>query len=240
MYEYILKRKSVRNYDMNPLDVNTINDIQKYIDNITPYDNSIETQTYILNDEKEISGFFKIKAPHYVAITSEKKENYLINSGYILEQLVIYLTSIGIGTCWLGGSKPITEIIKNNQLEYVVMIALGKPNETLYRKDISEFKRKNIDDISNLSVSNNIIEAVKLAPSASNQQAWYFEFNENEISVYCKKVIILMDRMSKIDIGIALSHIHIAAQNQGKIVEFLKEKNKDKHGYEYMITCKLV
>lgn len=240
MYEYILKRKSIRNFDMSELDYDTINDIERYIENIIPYDASIKTQTYIFNDEKQIAGFFKIKAPHYIAITSEKKENYLLNAGYILEQLVIYLTSIGIGTCWLGGSKPIQGILKENSLDYVVMIALGKSNELLYRKDISEFKRKNIAEISNLSDTNSIMEAIRLAPSASNQQAWYFEMNENEISVYCKKVIVLMDRMSKIDIGIALAHIYISTQAQGKDIQLLKEDNKVKHGYEYIITCILV
>jgi len=240
MYKYILKRKSIRNFDMNPLDINIINDIERYIETIKPYDSSIKTKTVILNDEKQIAGIFKIKAPHYIAITSEKKEDYLFNAGYILEQLVIYLTSIGIGTCWLGGSKPTVDILENESLNYVVMIAVGKSNETLYRENISEFKRKNVAEISNLSDTNHLMEAVRLAPSASNQQAWYFEMKENEISVYCKKVIILMERMSKIDIGIALAHIYIAAQDQGKNIELLKTNDKIKHGYEYIVTCKLV
>jgi len=240
MYEYILKRKSIRKYDMVSLDTDTINDIEKYIETIKPYDSSIKTQTYILNDEKQIAGLFKIKAPHYISITSEKKDNYLINAGYILEQLVMYLTEKGIGTCWLGAAKPTAVISKDNTFDYVVMIALGKSNESIYRKDVSQLKRKDISEISNLTVTNSIMEAVRLAPSASNQQAWYFEMKENEISVYCKNVIILMDRMAKIDIGIALAHIYIEAQYQGKNVELMKEHNKAKDGYEYIVTCKLV
>ena len=240
MQEYIVKRKSIRKFDMNSLETDTINDINKYIETIQPYDSSIKTQTYILNDEKLISGFFKIKAPHYIAITSEKKDDYLVNAGYILEQLVIYLTSIKIGTCWLGGAKPNMEISKEDDLGYVVMIAIGKTNEPIYRKDASEFKRKDISEISNLRETNSIMEAARLAPSASNQQAWYFDIKENEIYVYCKKVMKLMEKMANIDIGIALAHIYIAANDQGKSVKLIKEKNKIIQGYEYIVTCRIV
>jgi nitroreductase len=239
MQEYIVKRKSIRKFDMKLLDAETINDINKYIENIESLDSSIKTKTYILNDERLVSGFFKVKAPQYIAITSEKKEGYLINAGYILEQLVIYLTSKGIGTCWLGGVKPNAEI-SSEDLGYVVMIAIGKPNEPLYRKDASEFKRKDISEISNLREATSIMEAVRLAPSASNQQAWYFDIKENEIYVYCKKVMKLMEKMANIDIGIALAHIHIVAQDQGKKVEMLKEEDKLIQGYEYIVTCKIV
>jgi nitroreductase len=241
MYEYILKRKSVRSYDMGPLDSETINDIEKYIETIQPYNSLIKTQTFLLHGEKKISGLFKCKAPHYVAITSERKGDYLINAGYILEQLVIYLTSKGIGTCFLGGAKPTTEFLKDNPLKFVVMIALGKSNESIYREDISEFKRKAITEISNLTKINSIMEAARLAPSGYNQQPWYFLISKNKISVYYKRVITFMDRMTKIDIGIALAHIYIAATDQGKKIELsIKTENKVMRGYEYVITCRLV
>jgi nitroreductase len=240
LYQSIFKRKSIRNYDIAKLDSSTIKDIEEYLNCIKPYDSKIKIKSYIFDDEKQISGFFKIKAPHYIAITSEKKEDYLINVGYILEQLVMYLTTKEIGTCWLGGSKPNPEILKGNSLDYVVMLAFGKAKEPLYRENVSEFKRKSISEISNLNETNNVIEAVRLAPSASNQQAWYFEYDQDEISVYCKKVMHLMDRMSKIDIGIALAHIYIAAKNEGKNIGFMKKENNIKSGYEYIITCRLV
>lgn len=240
MYQAILKRKSIRNYDMNPLDDDTIKNIEEYIQTIKSYNSEIKTKINIVNDEKQVAGMFKVKAPHYVVITSEKKEDYLINVGYVLEQIVIYLTSKGLGTCYLGSTKPTKEILENNSLDFIVMLAIGKPNELLYRENVSQFKRKSISEISNLTETNNIMEAVRLSPSAVNQQAWYFEVSENEIAVYRKEVLIMMERMSKIDIGIALSHIYIAAEDQSKSVELVKEKNKDKRGYEYIITCKII
>jgi len=49
-----------------------------------------------------------------------------------------------------------------------------------------------------------------------------------------------MEKMSKIDIGISLAHLSIAAQNQNQTVDFVKEPNMSKPGYEYIVTCKLV
>lgn len=74
IYETIFKRKSIRKYDMKSLDLDILKDIERYLENIKPYDLDIKTKTYILNDEKEIEGMFKVKAPHYIAITSEKKK----------------------------------------------------------------------------------------------------------------------------------------------------------------------
>ncbi len=240
MYEAILKRKSIRNYDMNPIDLETIKEIEEYIKTIQTFNTDIKTNIYVLTDDKKVSGLFKVKAPHYVVIDSEKKEDYLVNVGYILEQLVIYLTTKGIGTCWLGSTKPVVKNDKNSSLNFVSMIAFGTPNETMYRESTNEFKRKDITQISNLFEEDSIMEAVRLAPSAVNRQSWFFEVFENEISVYRQIVAVLTEKMTKVDIGIAIAHIVISAQNEGKTVEFIKKENKMKKGYDYVITCKIV
>ena len=69
MYEDIFKRKSIRDYDMSPLDSETISNIDQYIETIKPFNSEIKTQTYIISDEKQVAGMFKVKAPHYIAIT---------------------------------------------------------------------------------------------------------------------------------------------------------------------------
>lgn len=240
LYQTIFKRKSIRNFDMNTLDESVIKDIEEYIKTIKPYKEDIKVETYILNDEKQIAGMFKVKAPHYIAITSEVKNDYLVNVGYILEQLVLYLTSKEIGTCWLGGSKPIEKLDEANPLDFVVMVAFGKAKEPLYRENISEFKRKDITEISNLTKSDDIMEAVRLSPSAVNKQSWYFDVNENSIEVYQKQVMKLTEKMTKIDMGIAISHLYIAAMSKGKNLQYIKEENKQKKGYEYIVTCKII
>ncbi len=39
-------------------------------------------------------------------ISSENTEGYLMNIGFIFQQMDLYLSSIGLGSCWLGMAKP--------------------------------------------------------------------------------------------------------------------------------------
>ena len=43
-------------------------------------------------------------ASMYVGVTIPKEEYALEALGYEFEQLVLYATSLGLGTCWLGGT----------------------------------------------------------------------------------------------------------------------------------------
>ena len=49
---------------------------------------------------------FKRDAEYCILIYSEEKDNYLMNAGYIGEQLDLYLTEHHIGSLWFGIGKP--------------------------------------------------------------------------------------------------------------------------------------
>ncbi|WP_371723380.1 nitroreductase family protein [Isachenkonia alkalipeptolytica] len=83
-----------------------------------------------------------MNAPHYIAIYSEEKEGYLLNAGYILQQLDLYLSKEGIGTLWLGLGKPQESLKAKNGLLYVITLAVGKAKKKLQRKSSAECKRK--------------------------------------------------------------------------------------------------
>lgn len=44
-----------------------------------------------------------IWAPHYVVLSSQETEGYLVDAGYRFEQLILEATRRGLGTCWVGG-----------------------------------------------------------------------------------------------------------------------------------------
>ena len=140
-YEMIFKRKSIRNFNDKKFSQELVNDINSYIKAITPCKTETNIDMFFLENEK-IRGLFKVKAPYYIVITSEDKVDYDINAGFILEQLVLYLTDKGIATCYLGSSKPNKKISKKFKLEYVTMIACGYTDEEIYRQSNEEFKRK--------------------------------------------------------------------------------------------------
>lgn len=234
LYDYIYKRKSTRKYDMTPIDADTLAEITEFADNLKQLYPNIKTDYEITSDAKNL---LPIKAPYYFMIFSEEKDDYLQNIGFMWQQMDLYLSSIGLGSCWLGMAKPATEL--NTVYPFVIALAFGKPVESVYREP-SEFKRKKISEIS--SGSDYRIEPARLAPSATNSQNWFFDCTGENIDVYQKKVnfakALMYDKMNKIDMGIALCHLYLATENKGNEFIFEKHGGKDKKGYTYTGTVK--
>ena len=76
LYETIFKRKSIRNYDLTPLDQNTIAKISEFMDNLTPLDSDIKVELKIISTD-EVKRRVMKKAPHYIAVFSESKGRLL-------------------------------------------------------------------------------------------------------------------------------------------------------------------
>ena len=148
-------------------------------------------------------------ADYCILFYSEPKGEYLRNIGYIGEQIDLFLTSINIGALWFGIGKPKEK--RNNNLEYVIMIAIKRMPENSFRKDMFKSKRKPIEEIWSgepLETTN----IVRFAPSACNTQPWFVENDGNTLSIYRykkpgKRGIMPIDKVmyyNKIDIGIFL------------------------------------
>lgn len=234
LYEFIFKRKSVRKYEEASLDGETLGKVMDYAQSLRPLYPEIRT-TFEMGHS--VKGIFSIKAPHYLLICSEAREGYLENAGYMGQQMDLYLSSLGLGSCWLGMAKPTAEI--TTTLPLVITLAFGRAAEEPHRK-LRDFKRKETDDIS--SGDDDRIEAARLAPSATNSQNWFFEASEGAIHVYRKKLNPALEmvygKMNRIDTGIALCHLTYASEHQGKEFVFGKEPGHDKKGYVYVGTVK--
>lgn len=83
LYENIFKRKSIRNYDLTPLDENKLKEISKHLKSLTPLYDDIEVEFKIIAPELVKRRFMK-KAPYYIAAFSEVKEGHLTNVGFML------------------------------------------------------------------------------------------------------------------------------------------------------------
>lgn len=250
LYPVIFKRKSIRKFAKEPLEPWVLEDVKQQISKLEPLFKDIKTEVAVLG-EKEIGGLFSINAPHYIAIYSEEKEGSLLNVGYLLQQLDLYLSKEGIGTLWLGFGKPEESLKAKGGLPYVITLAFGKANETLHRNNVSEFKRKKATEISSvtgagLPGTEKLIEAVRLAPSSTNNQPWYLKCSRNEMYVYCKKmsrvkntIFPMGKKLLPIDMGIALCHLKIAALQFEKDIEYKVENKSSSKEYDYVITAKI-
>ena len=232
LYDYIWKRKSTRKYDLTPLPDETLGQIETFAQNLKPLYEDI-TFAYEITDKVRTT-LPIIKAPHYIIISSEQKEGYLENIGFLFQQMDLFLSSLNLGSCWYGASKPIRGI--QAALPFVIIITFGRATGSPHREAL-EFKRKPLSAIS--SGHNSRLEAARLAPSGVNFQNWFFQVVDSDIRVYQKKGLPgPYKKLAKIDIGIALCHLYLATEHEGNTFHFVKEVGYIKKGYQYVGTVR--
>lgn len=233
--EYITKRKSTRKYDVTPLDDVTLREIKDFAKTLTPLYKDINVE-YSFAHANEVKNILPVKAPHYIIISSEKTDGYLTNVGFLFQQMDLYLSSMNLGSCWLGLARPTVKF--DTKLEFVIILAFGKSLDSPYRQ-LSEFKRKPLAKISN--TADERVEVARLAPSSTNSQPWYFVIDGDIIHTYCVKVGLLKglayNKMNQIDMGIALSHLYVS--NQSTFSFKVEQHYEEISGYYYIGSIKI-
>lgn len=210
LYEMIFKRKSIRRYDkskrISDAELESINEFFKTVNHLIT---DINVSLKIVPNSETSCPF----GEYALLLYSEVKDNYLLNAGYMMSQMDLFLASLDIGCCWYGFGK-----VKENEIDiqsFVIMLSIGKCNKEDFRKDVSKISRKDIvvtwqgdyQDIGNI---------VKYAPSACNSQPWRVIAKEKEINVYRTKnyksmmnlAIKLKSYYNLIDMGIYLCFLH--------------------------------
>lgn len=230
--ETIFKRQSIRNYKEDSLTNDEISELRKFIENVKVLNEDI-LWSYDIITKDDIKTILNWKAPHYLLIFSEEKENYLENVGFIFQQVDLFLQSKGIGSCWIGMASPKSYKNRDSNQKFIITISFGKTEKNIGR-ELSEFKRNKLSQISDME-DEKLIPA-QLAPSATNSQPWYFTHNgDGSYNIYRKKFNILKRRFTekwnRIDIGIALAHLYVTNDDT---FEFSIEGNhKELDGYYY-------
>jgi len=238
LYQNIYKRKSVRKYDMTLLPEAELNAVKAFAENAVPLIDDIKYEfTYL--SAGDVKNLLPIKAPHYICLYSETKPNYLMNAGYLLQQIDLYLSHQSLGSCWLGMAKPNKQIaLQRNGLEFVIMLAFGTPNEPVHREQPDDFKRKLAHEMSSVTDHDALVEAVRLAPSASNSQPWFVSGNAESLIVSRERLNMLRGalygKMNQIDIGIALLHLDMALRHHGRHPIYSFTPEEVPQGYEFM------
>lgn len=263
IYKAIFKRKSVRKFKDEKISNEQLSQIEKLIQKTEALDDTIDLRVFLVKEGEKvhkimnglIGNFGKVTAPHYLVVTSENVEGNRTNAGFAVENIVLNLTSMGIASCWLGGH------VKDNDVQRVlnlqktqkplVLIALGyAENESnAFRQHESEFKRKKLSQLAEGSFDDSrkkkLLEAARLAPSAANTQPWRFFVNKSQIDVYCdesgnfiKKKFL--GKINRLDVGIALSHSKIAAENSGEKINIVDKGLIDKDQMVYIRSIVLL
>lgn len=162
----------------------------------------------------------------YFALVGCKNDEYLKQKlGYYGELLVLEATSMGLGTCWIGGTydkKNCEEQInigEDEELIAVISVGYTKEYKTIKEKIISGLshrKTKAIEqmyDTEEKLIPDRFIEgmkAVQRAPSAINRQPVKFNYGNGLVTAKVE------DKFSyeKIDLGIAMLHFEVGTLSE--------------------------
>jgi nitroreductase len=209
LYDKIFTRKSTRKFEQDGLDEDILKKINDFIPTVEPLLAETKLACKIVG-ANEVKGVMLPKAPHFLLIYGKEQPLRRATAGYLGQHIELFMYSIGLATRWLGGVKP-----KTDDADFIIGIAFGKPAESASRT-LDEFKRKSATEIANTTDPR--FEAVRLAPSGMNGQPWYFVKEDNAVHCYYKKSLGGLPgklyKMTDLDVGIALAHLHIASEHE--------------------------
>lgn len=258
--ELIKIRHSVRSYNDTPISKDIIEKLENYINTVeNPFNEKIRIKLIKKDNytkEIKLGTYGVIKGANYFLAAACKNDDLsLIALGYTLEKVILYCTSLGLGTVWLGGTfnkGEFSKAINLNENEILPIVSPvgyegGRKSfiATLFgdnsnkRKPYSElFFNKNFNTQLDSSSSNEYfepLEMLRLAPSALNKQPWRVLKEDNNIHFYLSNT----KGLTRIDIGIALCHFHLSAiENniRGKFVSLNSIKNRQDNKFTYVIS----
>ena len=260
--EAIFKRRSVRTFDKNKkLDESLISEINDFINNQTnPFKLKIEWKI-LKKDEYDLSSPVIVGEDSYILGKLKKAPFAEEAFGYEFEEIILFLTSKGLGTTWIAGTMPREKFeaainLKEDELMPCVS-PIGYPSnklslrEKLMRKGIKADTREDFNNLffsksfdnklneEELNKYKDILELVRIAPSAVNKQPWRIIIDNNLIHFY-KKPLIKNNRafdVEKVDLGIAMNHFVQGLKNKGLEYEFnISNPNIESNDCEYIAT----
>lgn len=243
----IRERRSVRTYDERPLASEDLQKLREWIDRIdNPYDVPV---TFTLLDAKEhgLSSPVLCGDTLYVGGKLKPADHWNEAFGYAFEKLVLAAQSLGLGTVWIGGTMNRAIFEKAMALEDGEVMPCVTPvgytaakmsiREGLMRKGVKADWRMPFEELffdgawdtpltaQKAGALAYPLEMVRLAPSAVNKQPWRAVVMKDTVHFYLKRnrdfAIGKSGDMQKIDVGIALCHFDLAAQEADLKPQFL-------------------
>lgn len=220
LYEAIFVRKSVRNYTNEALSTQVLEDILVQFDEIKGLFGGIETELAIFDNREgqyRMLSMLGIKAPYYLVLYSEEKDKALMNAGYLLEQLSLYLCTRGLGSCFVGSPFLKKKYVHRENKKMMAVLAFGKAKGSWTRKP-AEAKRLPLSEMCVYKEAprqwmKQLLDAARMAPSSMNSQPWRFVVFDNRIHIFSKKhTSDRLGRWDELNFGIMFSHMMVMAE----------------------------
>lgn len=264
------KRKSIRTYVPRPLRDEDREKLMAYAAAIeNPFEVPVRIElieTAASEEPKKLGTYGVIKgAGQFLAIAVPKEKLGLEAAGYSLEQLVLYATSLGLGTCWLAGTlnrEGFTRAMRAGEDEWMPAITpVGYPaerpsfHEQLMRSSMKASQRKPWEELffrddcrtpmsrGEAGDYAEALELLRLGPSATNSQPWRVAAEETAFHFYAVVGKAAPEdnppAVQRIDGGIGACHFHLAAREMdlpGRFVTVPDRRYGAPEGWRYLFS----
>ena len=201
----IKQRHSVRQYLDKPIEAETMAKINAELDRLNAASGlhmqfMTETEGVFGSLASRFIGWKYV--PNYVALVGKDSPGLEETCGYYGEQLVLFLQSIGLNTCWVGMFKAEgvkAEIKEGEKVVITIVVGYGA-NEGKQHKSKSV---SDVTDVTDMSPEFRAgVECALLAPTAINQQRFFFTMKNGKPAAYNKS----KGPFVNVDLGIAKYH----------------------------------
>lgn len=234
----IEKRRSRRHLDPNlPLSRETTAALAKVCNQFAPFPHA---HSRLVTESVEgvfkgiVGSYGKVKgATAFIAFVGNMDDPFVQEKvGYAGEGVILEATALGLNTCWVAGffrretAASLIDVGDREQILAVTPVGYAQQSESWEEKLMSRFGRSH----NRLSLSTLVrglpsekwpdwvhvsLEAARLAPSAANRQPWGFEVREDGITVFVRTGGPEFNVSKRLDCGIAMLHLEVAALNSG-------------------------
>jgi hypothetical protein len=272
--ETIKTRKSCRTYSNTPIEPEKLDELRQFLasNKETPFVSKVRFHLIDFNEMgiselKKLTTYGVIKgARQFIVGTVEKQPRAMEDYGYCMEKNILKTTSMGLGTCLLGGTFKRGGFSGNINLGESELLPVISPVgyssdkrsvvDRMFRFVAASDKRKpwhelfylhDIETPLDKEKSGNFdtpLECVRIAPSASNKQPWRIirEKDQNTFHFYLKRTpgyenIIKDIKLQNVDMGIAMCHFELSANEIGLNGDWnVTDPQINSDGMEYIIS----
>ncbi len=215
--QIILDRFSCRTYNEKPLSTENRSLLELYVQNLNLGPFGSKAKFYLVAatevdnsslQELGTYGFIQGATAYVIGTISPEGKN-LEDYGFLMEKIILYATSLGLGTCWLGGSftrSTFSQKIKAELGEIIPAVTpignyidLKQAREGLLRKRINADQRLSWDKLFFIDTFGSpltkqqagkwetALEMVRRGPSASNKQPWRIVQKDGNFHFYLQR-----------------------------------------------------
>jgi len=249
LYAAILSRRSVRRYAQEPLDSETLAQVQHLAESARPL---VPTNHMIVGRRDDLirqdlvtllGGYGRLITPPHALAPYIVGDRYLLTDlGYRVEQVVVRMTALGIGSCYIGALPKEEEIRRRLDIpsggRIGAFVVFGRPAESLTGQSFNRLLRTALGrtrepELSRFFFQDSpdnpaqppealrpLILAAARAPSACNAQPWRFLWHADRLVLFVtrnnpKYGDGRSEEYCLYDGGIAMANMMLAMEAQG-------------------------